>query len=111
MPYKCEKIIIAGTQYDQRRKLTTEQVNAISILSQQGYSQRQLARMFGCSKGSIQNILHPQKRYPQKQRDTAYWTEAKRRYRARKQMLYKSGVLTKRKRSRKQENYDDNSRI
>lgn len=106
MPFKSEKITIAGTQYDRRRKLSDEQVKAIVILSAQGYSQRQLARMFGCSKGSIQNILHPQKRYPQKARETAYWTEAKRRYRMRKQMLYKAGVLTKKKRSRKQENYE-----
>lgn len=106
MPFKSEKITIAGTQYDQRRKLSDEQVKAIVILSAQGYSQRQLARMFGCSKGSIQNILHPQKRYPQKSRETAYWTEAKRRYRMRKQMLYKAGALTKKKRSRKQESYE-----
>ena len=57
MPYKSEKVKIAGTQFDLRRKLSPEQVRAVSILSSQGYSQRQLATMFGCSKSTIQHIL------------------------------------------------------
>lgn len=103
MPFKSERVRIAGTQYDLRRKLSDEQVRAVSILSSQGYSQRQLAKMFGCSKGTIQNILNPGKRSPQVKRPTEYWTEAKRRYRARKQRLFKSGQLSKkRKRPPKQ---------
>lgn len=43
------------------------------ILSSQGYSQRDLARMFGCAKGTIQNTLHPQPKAPQIKRDNAYW--------------------------------------
>ena len=99
MPYKSEKIKVAGTVYDKRRKLTAEQVQAIKILNGQGYSQRLLASMFGCSKRSVQNILNPQKRSAPKPRPTSYWTEAKRRYRKRKQELFQSGKLyeTKRK--------------
>lgn len=93
MPYKSERVRIAGTQYDLRRKLTDDQIRAVSILSAQGYSQRDLAKMFGCSKGTIQNILRPCPRGPQIKRDREYWTEAKRRYRTRKQSLYKSGAL------------------
>jgi len=101
MPYKCEKLRIAGTQYDLRRKLSDDQIRAVSILSAQGYSQREIARMFGCAKGTIQNILHPQPRRPQLPRDTEYWTEAKRKYRNRKQTLFKSGVLSKKRRATK----------
>ena len=59
MPYKSEKVKIAGTQFDLRRKLSPEQVRAVSILSSQGYSQRQLATMFGCSKSTIFFTLRP----------------------------------------------------
>lgn len=98
MPYKSEKIKVAGTVYDKRRKLTAEQVQAIKILNGQGYSQRLLASMFGCSKRSVQNILHPQKRSMPKSRPTSYWTEAKRKYRKRKQELLKSGKIYESKR-------------
>lgn len=101
MPYKSEKIPIAGTKLDLRRKLTDEQRRAVKILVDQGYSQRQLAEMFGCSKGTIQQIATPQKKSSKKY-PTAYWTEAKRRYRERKQKLFKAGELTKsRKHKRK----------
>lgn len=102
MPFKSEKVQIAGTKFDLRRKLSEDQVKAVSILSSQGYSQRQLARMFGVSKSLIQHILHPAPRRAAIARPKEYWTEAKRRYRARKQSLYKSGAFSKRKRSTKQ---------
>lgn len=93
MPYKSESVIIAGTKLDRRVKLSQEQKRAIRILSEQGYSQRKLAEMFGCSKRSVQNILHPQKRSSQKKRPTEYWTTKKREYRRRKQQLYLDGKL------------------
>lgn len=93
MPYKSEKIPIAGTKLDLRRKLSEEKKQAIKILSEQGYSQRKLAEMFGCSKRSVQNILHPQERSIQLKRPTEYWTKKKREYRQRKQQLYLSGKL------------------
>ena len=40
MPYKSERIPIQGTVYDKRRKLSLEQIRAIKILNEQGYSQR-----------------------------------------------------------------------
>lgn len=102
MPYKSERITIAGTKYDNRRKLSQDQVGAIKLLKEEGYSYRQLAAMFGCSKWTIQNIIHPQHRTPPKKRPTEYWTEKKREYRQRKQALFKSGLInekSKRKRT------------
>lgn len=93
MPYKSEKIPIAGTKLDLRRKLSDEQRRAVKILADQGYSQRKLAEMFGCSKGTIQQIVAPHQRSPQKRYPKEYWTDAKRRYRERKQKLLKSGEL------------------
>ena len=93
MPYKSEQITIAGTKYDNRRKLSTDQVRAIKLLKEEGYSYRQLAALFGCSKWTIQNIINPQIKKPVKKRPTAYWTEKKRQYRQRKQALYKSGLI------------------
>ena len=101
MPYKSEKVKIAGTKYDLRRKLSEDQVKAVAILSAKGYSQRQLAKMFGVSKSLIQHIQHPKLRRVAASRPTEYWNEAKRRYRARKQELYKSGALNKKKRATK----------
>ena len=95
MPYKSEKIRIAGTKYDKRRKLTDEQKSAIKLLSANGYSQRQLASMFGCSKRSVQNILQPQERSKVKSRPKEYWTEKKRIYRQRKQQLFLDGKIGK----------------
>lgn len=102
MPYKSERIKIAGTKYDNRRKLSSDQARAIKLLKEDGYSYRQLAAMFGCSKWTIQNIIHPQLRKPPKERPTEYWTEKKREYRQRKQALLKSGKInekSKRKRT------------
>lgn len=101
MPYKSERIRIAGTKYDNRRKLSSDQVRAIKLLKEEGYSYRQLAAMFGCSKWTVQNIIHPQFRKPSKKRPTEYWTEKKREYRQRKQALFKSGQINeKSKRNR-----------
>lgn len=103
MPYKSEQIKIAGTKYDSRRKLSADQVKAIKILYNEGYSYRQLASMFKCSKWTIQNIIRPQSKSAPRKRPTAYWTEKKRQYRQRKQALYKSGLIndkTKRKPTR-----------
>ena len=93
MPYKSERIKIAGTKLDKRRKLSPDQVKAIKLLKEQGYSYRQLAEMFNCSKWSIQNIIIPTLSKPQRKRPTAYWTEKKRDYRRRKQELFKSGKI------------------
>lgn len=97
MPYKSESIPIAGTKLDQRRKLSNEQREAIKILADKGYSRRKLAEMFNVSKSLVQHVLNPQFRTKPKKRSTAYWTEAKRKYRQRKQQLYKTGKLSEKK--------------
>ena len=104
MPYKSERIKIAGTKHDKRRKLTSDKTRAIKLLKEEGYSYRQLAAMFGCSKWTVQNIITPQIRKPSAKRPTKYWTEKKRLYRQRKQALFQSGQINenkKRKRNRR----------
>lgn len=93
MPYKSEKIPIAGTKLDLRRKLSDEQRRAVKILADQGYSQRKLAEMFGCSKGTIQQIVAPHQKATQKRYPKEYWANAKKRYRERKQKLFVTGEL------------------
>lgn len=93
MPYKSEKVKIAGTKFDLRVKLSKDQKEAIKILSEKGYSQRKLAEMFSCSKRSVQNIIKPQKRTTNSKRPKEYWTEKKREYRLRKQQLYLDGKI------------------
>ena len=104
MPYKSEKINIAGTKYDNRRKLTDDQIRAIRLLKEDGYSFRQLAAMFNISKWSVQNIIHPQKRSKVIKRPKSYWTQKKKEYRARKQRLYLSGKIYEKKRKQKNRN-------
>lgn len=100
MPYKSEHIKLPP-YLDKRRRLTKDQIAAIKLLKEEGYSYRQLAAMFGCSKWSIQNIIHPQIRKSGQKRPTAYWTEKKREYRKRKQVLYNSGQLYEKTNKRK----------
>lgn len=100
MPYRSEKILIAGTKYDSRRKLSDEQRQAVAILHREGYSYRKLAEMFGVSKRLIQSIIRPPKRNTPRPRPTSYWTVAKRRYRQRKQALYNKGLITFKKNKR-----------
>ena len=60
MPYKSEKLKIAGTKYDRRVKLTPEQKEEIRK-NTQGLSQRKLAVMYEVSRRTIQFILDPEK--------------------------------------------------
>ena len=100
MPYKCEKIKIAGTEFDLRRKLTDLQKNAIKLLSKQGISQRKLAEIFHCSKRTVQNILQPQERSAPAPKPKEYWTEKKCLYRQRKQKLYVEGRLSSKRKKK-----------
>lgn len=107
MPYKSEKIPIAGTKHDGRRKLSEEQRKAVEILHKEGYSFRKLAEMFGVSKWLIQSIIKPPVRCKSKKYSTEYYTEAKRRYRLKKQELFKNvGVSTKTKAKSGKKNSD-----
>ena len=60
MPYKSQKIKIAGSQYDRRIKLTNEQKSEIHK-NELGLSQRALAAQYGVSRRTIQFILDPDK--------------------------------------------------
>lgn len=60
MPYKSEKIKIAGGQYDRRVKLTAEEKAEIHR-NELGLSQRALARKYGVSRRTITFILDPAK--------------------------------------------------
>lgn len=93
MPLKIESIKVAGTKYDGRAKLSEDQRQAIRILAREGYSQRKLASMFNVSKRLIQSIITPPIRTPTKKRTKEYWAEIKKRYRDRKNNLYKSGKI------------------
>lgn len=104
MPYKSERIRISGSRFDRRTKLSKEAKQAIKLLKAEGYSYRQLAAMFGCSKWTIQNIINPQIRKPPKKRPKEYWTEKKREYRNRKQQLFKSGQINEKTNKRKRTN-------
>ena len=65
MPYKSERCIIAGTKYDKRRKLTEEQKAEITELI--GLSSREIARMYGVSRRTVQFIQHPERLQRNKQ--------------------------------------------
>ena len=67
MPYKSEKMKIAGTKYDRRRKLTEEQKNEIIAL-RGTISQRKCAEMFKVSKSTIVFLWYPEKQQANKQR-------------------------------------------
>lgn len=101
MPYKSESIPISGTRLDRRCVLTSEQREAIKLLYEEGFSYRKLAEMFRCSKWTIQNLIHPQKRSNQPKKPKEYWTVKKREYRQRKQQLYVAGQLNPNKRKKK----------
>lgn len=60
MPYKSEKIKIAGSKYDRRIKLTEQDREDIKNLT--GMSIRGIARMYGVDKRLIQFILFPERR-------------------------------------------------
>lgn len=94
MPYKSDTIKIAGTQYDSRVKLSQDAREAIKILTEHGFSQRKLAEMFNVSRRLVQMVLDPKPRTTTtSQKPTQYWTEAKRKSRAKKHELLKSGKL------------------
>lgn len=59
MPYKSEKIVIASTIFDRRRKLTDEQKEQIKKIYDSGVcGTRPLARQFGVSRSTIQVIVN-----------------------------------------------------
>lgn len=106
MPYKSEKIKIAGTSYDRRRKLTEDQKECIRWLrEEEKLSQRQLAAMFGVSRRLITFILDPEKekrnkaRIKQHRKDGRYkytkekWAVVMKEHRHYKEALAKAGKI------------------
>lgn len=66
MPYKSEKIIIEGSKYDKRCKLSTDQKDKIISLKDT-ISQRKCAEMFNVSRRTIQFLWYPEKLVQNKQ--------------------------------------------
>lgn len=84
MPYKSEKIRIAGTQYDRRIKLTPDQKEYIKWLREkQLISYSKLAKIFGVSKRLIQFICCPDKYL--KNKESLRQRKAEGRYKPKKQ--------------------------
>lgn len=103
MPYKSEKIKIAGTKYDRRVKLTELQKSEIRE-NVGGLSQRKLAALYGVSRRLIvfvqyperlkENVLNRQKNGGSKQ----YYVKEKhtlaiREHRKYKQALYVDNII------------------
>lgn len=102
MPYKSEKINIAGTKHDRRIKLTDADRDEIKELV--GMPIRAIARLYGVDKRLIQFILYPERAEKNKLDranrggSAAYYNKDKQRmymknHRHYKQELYKKGEI------------------
>ena len=68
MPFKSDKIKLPE-KFDRRVKLTQEDKSEICFLKySENLSQRQLARLFGVSRRTIQFVLYPEKLEENKKR-------------------------------------------
>lgn len=103
MPYISERICLSETQ-DRRRRLTTEQQKEIKKLYETGlYSWNQLAKMFGCSKSRVGQLVNPERDRKVKERGKTHWRDYQRKgdewnetireHRRYKQELYLKGEL------------------
>lgn len=103
MPYKSEKIIIAGSQHDKRRKLSEEQKDQIIAL-RGTITQRKCAEQFGVSRRTVQFLWFPEKLEANKQcrqarggwrqyYNKSEWAETMRNHRRYKQDLYLEGKI------------------
>lgn len=103
MPYKSEKLKLAETQ-DRRRRLTTEQQEEIKKLYQTGlYSWNQLAKMYGCSKSRVGQLVNPDRDRKVRERMKEHWRDYQQKgeewnaiqkeHRRYKQELYLKGEL------------------
>ncbi len=102
MPFKSEKLKMKKSD-DRRRKLTDAQRSEIAV-NAGGLSQRELARMYGVSRRTVQFILDPAKAEQNKLRreerggSKIYYVKEKhtiatREHRQYKQQLYLKGLL------------------
>lgn len=106
MPFKSEKIVICGSMYDRRQKLTPEQRAEIyHRYATTEVSQRQLAREYGVSRRLITFIVDPDKMEENRMRlkmrklqglyktDKAKWAATIREHRRYKQQLFVTGKI------------------
>lgn len=103
MPFKSERISIAGTVYDRRIKLTEAQREEIREKHSLGFSLRGLAREYHVDKQTIKNIVDPEayERSKQTFRDNQHkyrkhgkeWNETIREHRRYKQTLLNQGLI------------------
>ena len=102
MPFKSEKIHIAGTLYDRRRKLSEQDKQ--DIREYVGLSIHELSKMYGVCRRTIQFIKHPerQKKNVEDRKirggSKAYYNKEKnkeymKKHRRHKQELYKQGKI------------------
>ena len=103
MPFKSEKIVIAGSEHDRRCKLTDVQKDQIIAL-RGTISQRKCAEQFGVSRRTVQFLWYPEKLEANKQARQARggwkqyynktnWAETMREHRRYKQELYNAGLI------------------
>ena len=91
MPYKSSGIIISGTQYDRRQKLTPfQKAEIFHRYMTEAVSQRQLAREYGVSRRLITFIVNPERVYKY---DRKKHTENIRNHRRYKQRLFQEGKI------------------
>jgi len=105
MPFKSEKIKIAGTKYDRRKRLTDEDRENIKRLYGEGMAIRQIARLYKyVSRRLVQFVLFPERakivaerakevRRWEKYNEKEYHSPIMRNYRRYKQSLYKAGKI------------------
>lgn len=104
MPYKSEKIKLPK-ELDRRIKISDDVRESIKKLYfQDGYSMRKIARELGVDRGSVKNILFPEKyqeqlrRYKKEKHWQKYYnkdknTKSVREWRQRKQKLFLEGKI------------------
>ena len=106
MPYKSQKIPIANTEFDRRKKLTDDQREYIRWLrEEEQLSYNALARRFGVSKRTIIFVCNPESyekardHSKRRHREGRYkptkeeWAETMREHRRYKEKLHKEGLI------------------
>lgn len=106
MPYRSTGIIISGTRYDRRQKLTPEQrAEIFHRYHTEKVSQRQLAREYGVSRRLVTFIVNPENEKRNRELlnerkakglykpDRKKHAEIIREHRRYKQKLYKEGKI------------------
>jgi hypothetical protein len=105
MPDHADDIVIEGTVYDRRRRLTPEQAKELNKLFGL-VSTRAAAAQFGVSRRTVQFNWYPERRVDnvrvRRERGTVYssreeLTEAVRNLRQYKKGLFKAGKVTKKR--------------